>query len=142
MEIDIGGFVTGFIKVKGGLFFMGNNFDRDDRWPMVRVQLDDFYLSEFVVTQQLFEAVMGYNHSQFRGLRLPVTNVSHDEAQAFCTALAGLLPGKKFRLPTEAEWERAATAGTRYRYAGSTSESFSLSRSSSGTTRVSRRTTR
>jgi formylglycine-generating enzyme required for sulfatase activity len=119
MEIDISGFMTGFIRVEGGLFFMGSNFDRDDLWPMVRVQLDDFYLSEFVVTQDLFEFVMGFNHSQFRGLRLPVTNVSHDEANDFCMALTTMFPGKKFRLPTEAEWERAATAGTRHRYAGS-----------------------
>ena len=98
---------------------MGSNFDRDDQWPMVRVQLDDFYLSAFVVTQELFEAVMGFNHSQFRGLRLPVTNVSHDEANDFCFALSSMFPGKTFRLPTEAEWERAATSGSRYRYAGS-----------------------
>jgi formylglycine-generating enzyme required for sulfatase activity len=119
MEIDISGFMTGFIRVEGGLFFMGSNFDRDDLWPMVRVQLDDFYLSEFVVTQDLFESVMGFNHSQFRGLRLPVTNVSHDEANDFCFALSSMFPGKTFRLPTEAEWERAATSGSRYRYAGS-----------------------
>jgi formylglycine-generating enzyme required for sulfatase activity len=119
MDIDIAGFLTGFIRVPGGLFFMGSNFDRDDQWPMVRVQLDDFYLSAFVVTQELFEAVMGFNHSQFRGLRLPVTNVSHDEANDFCFALSSMFPGKTFRLPTEAEWERAATSGSRYRYAGS-----------------------
>jgi formylglycine-generating enzyme required for sulfatase activity len=119
MEIDIAGCLTGFIRVEGGLFFMGNNFNRDDQWPMVRVQLDDFYLSEFVVTQDLFEAVMGFNFSQFRGERLPVTNVNYDEANAFCSTLTSLVPGKKFRLPTEAEWERAATSGTRYRYAGS-----------------------
>jgi len=119
MDIDIAGFLTGFIRVPGGLFFMGSNFDRDDQWPMVRVQLNDFYLSAFVVTQELFEAVMGFNHSQFRGLRLPVTNVSHDEANDFCFALSSMFPGKTFRLPTEAEWERAATSGSRYRYAGS-----------------------
>lgn len=119
IEVDIAGVLTGFISVKGGLFFMGSNFDRDDRWPLVRVELDEFFLSEYAVTQELFAAVMGYNHSQFRGNRLPVTNVSHDEAQAFCKALSALLPEKRFRLPTEAEWERAATAGTRHRYAGS-----------------------
>lgn len=98
---------------------MGSNLTPTDRRPMVRVKLSDYFISEYTVTQSLFEAVMGYNRSHFRGDRLPVINVSYEDAVAFCRRLTDLAPGKVFRLPTEAEWEWAASCGKSNRFAGS-----------------------
>jgi formylglycine-generating enzyme required for sulfatase activity len=118
-EIKISQQAIGFIRIGGGAFFMGSNLTVTDRRPMVRVKLSDFYMAEYPVTQPLFEAVMGYNRSHFRGDRLPVTNISYDDAVAFCRRLMELSPGKVFRLPTEAEWEWAASSGWPHRFAGS-----------------------
>jgi formylglycine-generating enzyme required for sulfatase activity len=64
---------------------------------------------------------MGNNPSRFKGNNLPVDNVSWNDCQLFIQKLNNLT-GKKFRLPTEAEWEYAARGGRdgkAYRYAGS-----------------------
>lgn len=74
------------------------------------------------VTQALWQAVMGSNPSNFWGdLRRPVERVSWNECQMFISKL-NQLTGKRFRLPTEAEWEFAARGGNQsrgYKYAGS-----------------------
>jgi formylglycine-generating enzyme required for sulfatase activity len=118
-EINISGASLGFVHVKGGTFFMGSNFSRSDRWPMVRVSLSDFHMAEYPVNQSLFLELMGFNRSLFQGQDLPVTNVSHEDAVLFCERFSERVPGRKFRLPTEAEWEWAASSGQSERYAGS-----------------------
>jgi formylglycine-generating enzyme required for sulfatase activity len=72
-----------------------------------------FWLGKTEVTQELFQAVMGYNPSKFNyGGRYPVEYVKWEETQAFIQSLNQMLGGKAFRLPTEAEWEYACRAGT------------------------------
>jgi hypothetical protein len=74
------------------------------------VQLSDFYIGKYEVTQGLWKAVMGSNPSNFTGDNLPVEQVSWEDITRTNGFLAKLnaMTGKKYRLPTEAEWEYAA----------------------------------
>lgn len=104
------------VLVQGGVFMMGceprfwNNVGRKDEVPRHAVGVRSFYLGCFEVTQRLWKAVMGYNPSNFVGDDLPVEQVSYAEVMLFIEKL-NQLTGKKFRLPTEAEWEYAARGG-------------------------------
>lgn len=75
-----------------------------------------FYLGTFPVTQGQYRAVMQANPAKFAGPDLPVEFVSWEEAVAFCRKLSELTEekqaGRRYRLPTEAEWEYACRAGT------------------------------
>lgn len=87
----------------------------------------DFLLCKYVVTQKQWKTIMGegFNMSKFRGDDLPVTNVSFDEIMEFIKKL-NKLTGKKYRLPTEAEWQWAAMGASKDkdqgRYAGCNEE--------------------
>ncbi|MDR0361608.1 MAG: formylglycine-generating enzyme family protein [Planctomycetota bacterium] len=70
-----------------------------------------FYLGTYEVTQAQWKAVMGSDPSKFKGDDNPVENVSWDDAMEFCRRVSELT-GRRFRLPTEAEWEYACRAGT------------------------------
>jgi hypothetical protein len=74
------------------------------------VQLGDFYIGKYEVTQKLWKAVMGSNPSHFSGDNLPVEMVSWDSIVGSGGFLETLnaMTGKNYRLPTEAEWEYAA----------------------------------
>ena len=86
-------------------------FDREQ--PVTRVRISrGFWLGKHEVTQAEWQAVMGTNPSRFSGCgRCPVEQVSWDDAQAFIGRL-NARGGGRYRLPTEAEWEYAARAGT------------------------------
>ena len=78
-------------------------------------------MGKYEVTQALWEAVMGSNPSIFEGDNLPVETVSWNDCQEFISKLNSMT-GRKFRLPTEAEWEYAARGGKKsrsYQYSGS-----------------------
>ncbi|MDY0290317.1 MAG: formylglycine-generating enzyme family protein [Sphaerochaeta sp.] len=126
--------------VEGGSFQMGTTVgDWDDEELVHTVKVDSFSLSTYLITQDIYEKVMGYNPSSWTGTYLPVEQVSWFDAVAFCNALSrrdglpevytikGASVGcdwnkKGYRLPTEAEWEYAARGGSKsqgYTYAGS-----------------------
>jgi formylglycine-generating enzyme required for sulfatase activity len=84
----------------------GDNQCFEDEVPSRKVTLTrGFWMSQTEVTQAAYEKVMGYNPSVFEGSKNPVDSVSWVEADAYCTAIGG-------RLPSAAEWEYAARAGT------------------------------
>jgi formylglycine-generating enzyme required for sulfatase activity len=89
----------------------------DDERPQHRVIFRQaFYLGKYEVTQEQWEVVMGNNPSRFKGRGNPVENVSWNDVQVFIQRLNEKEGTNKYRLPTEAEWEYAARAGTATRY--------------------------
>jgi len=111
------------VFVQGGTFTMGCTDLECFDWekPKHQVTVSDFYIGKYPVTQKQWVAVMGSNPSHFKGDNLPVENVSWDDAQEFISKL-NAATGKKYRLPTEAEWEYAARGGIKskgFEYSGS-----------------------
>lgn len=107
------------VFVEEGEFRMGSDRGEGvrDRYdftgPEHTVRLQSYYIGRFEVTQGLWTAVMGENSSHFRGNdSLPVEQVSWQDAQEFVMMLSQLT-GRRFRLPTEAEWEYAARGGSK-----------------------------
>ena len=102
------------VFVKGGCFEMGDTFGDgdDDERPVHEVCVDGFYIGKYEVTQGQWRAVMGSNPSSFQlGDNYPVDSVSWNDVQEFIEKL-NKQSGMNYRLPTEAEWEYAARAGT------------------------------
>ena len=108
------------VVVGAGSFVMGGKPDprsgikpEPDEVPQRTVSVPAFALARFEVTQQQWQALMGENPSDYISGdgRLPVDTVSWNEAQEFARRLAAKT-GKPYRLPTEAEWEYAARAGS------------------------------
>ncbi len=112
----VAGVSYGLRWIPPGTFQMGSPVSEVERWDdetLHRVTLSQgFWLGATVVTQALWQMVMGTNPSQVKGEQLPVESVSWHDAQAFIKRLNLLIPGLALRLPTEAEWEYACRAGT------------------------------
>jgi formylglycine-generating enzyme required for sulfatase activity len=106
-----------FILIPAGSFTMGadKNFEAadDDETPQHRVSISKpFYLGKYEVTQAQWTAVMGSNPSNFKDRSNPVEHVSWDDVQVFIRRLNQQEGHNRYRLPTEAEWEYAARAGS------------------------------
>ena len=129
-DVEIG--EDGLILINGGTFEMGSpetEMQREEDETQHEVTVSDFYIGRYEVTQSEYEEVIGENPSNFKGENLPVENVSWYDAIEYCNKLSkkeGLtlvytIDGENvswdrsangYRLPTEAEWEYAARAGT------------------------------
>lgn len=111
--------VTGMqlIYLPGGCFQMGSPPDEPDRaeneGPVHEVCLTGFWIGKYEVTQGEWRTVMDSNPAKFqKSERHPVEQVSWDDTQQFIARLNEKAGSGGFRLPTEAEWEYAARAGT------------------------------
>ena len=102
-------------------FTMGREAGGDEsQRPARRVTLKhDFHVARYEVPQNLWEAVMGDNPSRWKGPRNSVEMLTYDEAVRFCERATTLMreakliePKQVVRLPSEAEWEYFARAGT------------------------------
>ena len=120
------GITIDMVKVEAGTFMMGATSEmqdsRNSENPIHQVTLtNDYYIGKYEVTQSLWQAVMGSNPSYFKGNNLPVEQVSWNDCQEFISRLNSLTC-RKFRIPTEAEWEYAARGGKKslgHKYSGS-----------------------
>jgi formylglycine-generating enzyme required for sulfatase activity len=121
-----GGVPLVMVRIPAGTFLMGSPEGERGRQanegPQREVTLtSDYYIGKYEVTQAQWRAVMGSNPSTFEscGGDCPVEEVNWleiHEAGGFIAKLNQLLGTTKFRLPTEAEWERAARGGTGTRF--------------------------
>ncbi|MEE8584195.1 MAG: SUMF1/EgtB/PvdO family nonheme iron enzyme [Acidobacteriota bacterium] len=122
-EFVLNGVKYEFVKIPAGEFDMGSNNGEDEEMPVRKVRIShSFQLGKYPVTQEQWKAVMGNNPSSFKGASRPVEQVSWDDVQEFLGKLKRCSDGFEYRLPTEAEWEFAARAGTTGDYAGNLDE--------------------
>ena len=115
-----------FVMIPAGEFQMGcsegakPNECTKDEMPRHRVEITKaFEMGKTEVIGMQWQAVMGANPSAFKGDDLPVEQVTFGQVQEFLKKLSARNDGFLYRLPTEAEWEYAARAGTTEQYVGS-----------------------
>lgn len=120
-EFTYGGHTYQMVYVEGGTFSMGDPSGDLDCRNVHSVTLSDYAIGQTEVPNWLWEAVMGYNPSFWKGEDMPVTQVSWYECFNFIDKLNTEF-NLELWLPTEAQWEYAARGGNEsrgYRYSGS-----------------------
>ena len=110
-----------FVEIPAGEFKMGSPKNEIGRYfdeePFHHVTISKpFCMGKYPVTQKQWMEVMDYNPSYFKGDDLPIECVSWNDVQSFIKKLNRIEITNKYRLPSEAEWEYAARAGTTTRY--------------------------
>ncbi len=138
LTFNVNGISFDMVKVESGTFIMGETDEMketqeeldayecpcsqsEDERPVHKVTLSSYYIGKIPVTQKFWESIMATNPSEFKGADKPVEHIGWSDCQMFIARL-NIITGKKFRLPTEAEWEFAARGGNysrHYRYSGS-----------------------
>ena len=119
LEVDLGeGVKLELMRIPEGTFKMGSlridSYEND--MPRHEVTLTNpFYMAKYAVTQEQWRVVMGNNLSYFKGVKLPVNQISWNDAKEFIKKLNAKTAGG-YRLPTEAEWEYACRSGTTSEY--------------------------
>jgi len=107
------------VAIPQGWFSMGCDAGRDDEKPVHRVWVDSFEMAASQVTRAEYVRFLAatarpappfWNDAQFQDPEQPVVGTSWHDAAAFCDWLSSIF-GRRYRLPTEAEWERAARGG-------------------------------
>ncbi len=115
----LGGVTMEMVRIEAGTFLMGAPPSANDlrgppnEHPQHEVTISrGFWFGKYEVTQAQWEGVMGDNPSFYTSPDNPVEKVSWEDVQVFIQTLNTAAGEDLYRLPTEAEWEYAARAGT------------------------------
>lgn len=116
-----------WIRIPAGEFSMGDHFNEGDadELPVHQVSLDEYYISKYEITVEQYNYFCGETGAteleiikprwtEYTG-GYPAVEITYDDAKSFCQWLSDRT-GKNVRLPTEAQWEKAARGGEQYRY--------------------------
>lgn len=121
-----------WVQIPAGEFPMGDNFNEGDadELPVHTVYLDEYHISKYEISIEEYFAfcddtgrgkpfrlrpTSGSSRALFERVDIPMYKISWDDAKAFCDWLSGKT-GENIRLPTEAQWEKAARGTYQYRY--------------------------